>query len=115
LPGAAVFGYVATRLLAGVVGRIVADPKQEATTRKQLVGQSGVVISSRIDAEFGEVRIKDKTGHTLRVVCRTRDEGPIPEGREVVVVDWDREDDRLYVAPLDSDDEAPERRPTRAS
>ncbi len=79
------------------------------------MGHAGVVISSRIDAEFGEVRLKDKTGHTLRVICRTRDERPIPEGREVVIVDWDREGDRLYVAPLDQDDEPPEREDRRAS
>jgi membrane protein implicated in regulation of membrane protease activity len=113
--GAALFGYVVTRLLAKVIGRLVADPEQQATTREQLVGHRGVVISSKIDAEFGEVRIKDKTGHTLRVICRTRDDKAIPEGREVVVVDWDREGDRLYVAPLDEDDEPPERRAHRAS
>jgi len=107
LPGALLFGYATTRLLARAVGRIVADPRQEATTRRQLVGHSGVVISTRIDAEFGEVRLKDKTGHMLRVICRTRDDRPIPEGREVVVVDWDREGDRLYVAPLDAYDEPP--------
>jgi membrane protein implicated in regulation of membrane protease activity len=107
LPGACVFGYVLTRLLSRVIGRVVADPKQEATTRRQLVGASGVVISSKINAEFGEVRIKDKTGHTLRIICRTRDEKAIPEGREVVIVDYDREGDRLYVAPLDEYDEAP--------
>jgi membrane protein implicated in regulation of membrane protease activity len=115
VPMATVFGYLATRLLSRGVARLVADPQQEATTRKQLVGHSGVVISSRVDGEFGEVRIKDKTGHTLRVICRTRDEQAIPEGREVVVVDWDREGDRLYVAPLDQDDEPPEPRANRAS
>ena len=103
VPGAALFGYVTTRLLARAIGRVVADPKQEATTRKQLVGHSGVVISSKIDAEFGEVRVKDKTGHTLRLICRTRDERPILEGRDVVIVDYDREGDRLYVAPLDEE------------
>jgi membrane protein implicated in regulation of membrane protease activity len=115
VPGAAVFGYLATRVLARAVGRLVSNPAQEATTRKQLVGHSGVVISTRIDAEFGEVRVKDKTGHTLRVICRTRDGDPIPEGREVVIVDWDREGDRLYVAPLDAYDEAPRPRSGSAS
>ncbi len=110
LPGAAVVGYVATRVLARAIGRVISDPRQEATSRRQLVGHSGVVISSKIDAEFGEVRIKDKTGHTVRIICRTRGEGAIPEGREVVVVDYDREGDRLYVAPLDEDDEPPRER-----
>jgi membrane protein implicated in regulation of membrane protease activity len=115
VPAAAIFAYGVTRLLSRALGRVVADPRQEATTRLELVGHAGVVISSRIDAEFGEVRIKDKTGHTLRVICRTRDDRPIAEGREVVIVDWAREGDRLYVAPLDQDDEPPERRTRRAS
>jgi membrane protein implicated in regulation of membrane protease activity len=108
VPGAAVAGYVLTRLLARAIGSVVADPRQEATSRFQLVGHSGVVISSKIDAEFGEVRIKDKTGHTVRVICRTREAQAIPEGREVVVVDYEREGGLLYVAPLDQEeDESP--------
>lgn len=115
LPLSMVLGYLSTRLLARGVGRLISDPKQEATTRKQLVGHTGVVISSKIDGEFGEVRIHDKTGHTLRIVCRTRDATrAIPEGREVVIVDYDREADRLYVAPLDDDDEPPGQRARRA-
>lgn len=115
LPLAAVFGYVVTRLLGSALGKLLADPKQEATTRKQLLGATGVVISTKIDAEFGEVRLLDKTGHTLRIVCRTREgEERIPEGREVVIVDYDRDADRLYVAPLDEDDEAPGKRRGRA-
>jgi membrane protein implicated in regulation of membrane protease activity len=115
VPSAAIFGYVATRLLSRAIGRVVADPKQEATTRRELVGSSGVVISSKIDGEFGEVRLLDKTGHTLRIICRTRDDAAIPEGSEVVIVDWDREGDRLYVAPLDAYDEAPRSGARRAS
>lgn len=108
LPGALVFGYLVTRVLARAIGRVVADPKQEATSRKQLVGQTGVVISSKVNDEFGEVRIKDKTGHVVRIICRTRvSEDIIAEGREVVIVDYDRAGEHLYVAPLDADDEPP--------
>jgi membrane protein implicated in regulation of membrane protease activity len=102
VPGALLFGYLVTRSLGRVVGRMVADPLQEATTRKQLVGHTGVVISSKVSGEFGEVRIKDKTGHVVRIICRTRqEERAIPEGREVVIVDYDPAADQLFVAPLD--------------
>lgn len=115
LPLAVAFGYATTRLLSRTLGRILADPKQEATSRKQLVGHTGVVISTKIDGEFGEVRLRDKTGHVVRIICRTRDaDRVIPEGREVVIVDYDRDADRLYVAPMDEDDEAPGRRSNRA-
>ena len=116
LPSAAVFGYGVTRVLARALGRVISDPKQEATTKKQLVGQTGVVISSKIDGEFGEIRLRDKTGHTVRIVCRTREPSAvIAEGREVVIVDYEREGERLYVAPLDEDDEPPEPPQHRAS
>jgi membrane protein implicated in regulation of membrane protease activity len=102
LPLALVFGYLVTRRLGRVLARVAADPRHEATTRKELVGHTGVVISSKISSEFGEVRLMDKTGHTLRIICRTRDSEPtIPEGREVVIVEYDKEGNHLFVAPLD--------------
>lgn len=108
LPFALVCGYAVTRVVARALGRLVSDPHAEATSRKQLIGHAATVISSKVDAEFGEVRLADKTGHVLRVIVRTRPEDPpIVEGREVVIVEWDREGDWLYVAPLDELDEPP--------
>ena len=110
VPLALVVGYVVTRGVGGALGRLVANPAAEATSRKQLVGHAAVVISSKVDAEFGEVRLADKTGHVLRVIVRTKPgEKAIREGRDVVIVEWDRERDWLLVAPLDEDDEAPAR------
>ena len=102
LPVALVLGYLVTRRLGRVLARVAADPRHEATSRKELVGHTGVVISSKISSEFGEVRLMDKTGHVLRIICRTRDSEPtIAEGREVVIVEYDAGGDHLFVAPLD--------------
>ena len=102
LPLALVFGYAVTRQVGRIVARVVADPAQEATSRAGLVGQTGVVISSKVNAEFGEVRIRDRSGHVVRVACRVRvDDNIVPEHAEVVVVEYDREKDWLYVAPLE--------------
>lgn len=107
LPVALVLGYLVTRRLGRVLARVAADPRHEATSRKELVGHTGVVISSRISSEFGEVRLMDKTGHVLRIICRTRDSEPeIAEGREVVIVEYDSSGDHLFVAPLDEGIEA---------
>jgi hypothetical protein len=62
----------------------------------------GVVISSKVSPELGEVRVTDATGIVHRIICRVPpDDEPIPEGREVVFVEYDREKDVLFVAPLD--------------
>ncbi|MEP7122616.1 MAG: hypothetical protein ABJE95_16960 [Byssovorax sp.] len=102
VPIGLVFGYFVTRRLGRVLARVASDPRHEATTRKELVGHTGVVISSKISSEFGEVRLMDKTGHVLRIICRTRDGEPtIAEGREVVIVEHEKDGDHLFVAPLD--------------
>jgi len=105
VPAAFVVGSGATRLLGRGVARLLTDPRQQATTRKELVGQTGVVISSKVDRTFGEVKIPDKTGLVVRVICRIAEgERPIAEGREIVIVGQD-EGGHLIVAPLDGDDD----------
>ena len=46
------------------------------------------MISSKVDHDFGEVRIRDKTGHDIRVVCKLAKEarGAPSEHQSVVVV-----------------------------
>src|SRR6185312_11050778 len=53
LPVALVLGYLVTRRLGRFLARVASDPRHEATTRKELVGHTGVVISSKISSEFG--------------------------------------------------------------
>ncbi|HEY1956466.1 MAG TPA: hypothetical protein VGH28_12665 [Polyangiaceae bacterium] len=94
-------GYAAVATLAKLLGPVLSSKDQEATTRKELVGQVGVVISSRVSPEFGEVRVKDKSGLELRVVCKLADGERVPQEREqVVFVDCDDEG-KLLVSPLD--------------
>lgn len=92
-------GLLATRALAGALGRVLGEGS-EASSRADLVGVAGVVISTRVDREFGEVRLRDRSGQVVRVICRAEGEA-IPEGREVVVIDEDPRDQRLVVAALD--------------
>jgi len=98
-PLATAAAFVATRTVTRPLARALASKAAQATTRDELVGATGVVISTRVDARFGEVRLRDKTGHVLRLVVRTHDE-PIVEGREVVVVDHDHAQGHLWVAAL---------------
>jgi hypothetical protein len=108
LPAGLVSGYAVVALLSRTLAPVLATTTHEATSRDELVGLSGVVISSKVDGDFGEVRIRDKSGHDLRVICRLAPGATeIPERTRVVVVDVD--DGRPLVAPLDGADEPPER------
>jgi membrane protein implicated in regulation of membrane protease activity len=106
-PAAFASGCAAVAAVTRVLGPVLSSKDQEATSRAQLIGQIGVVISSKVDHDFGEVRIRDRSGHDLRVVCKLSKEakGAPTEHQSVVVVDYD-EKGGLFVEPLN--DEEPE-------
>jgi membrane protein implicated in regulation of membrane protease activity len=105
IPVSLLCGYVAVALVARLLGPVLSSKEQEATSRAQLVGQIGVVISSRVDEQFGEVRIRDKTGHDVRVVCKLPKgtAKPIAEHASVVVVDCEP-DGGLLVEAFEDDE-----------
>lgn len=90
LPIGVVAGLGASKLVARVLAPIMDDRKNAAPERKSLVGRIGTVISTGVSADFGEVRIKDESGHLLRLVVKLAErEESAREGDEVVVVDLD--------------------------
>ena len=104
-------GYAVVAAIAKVLGPALAGKEAEATSRAELVGHVGTVISTRVDAEFGEIRVRDKTGHDLRVVCRLAPgHAPVRVKQEIVVGDHDRDTGTLYVALLDEGLEEDERK-----
>ena len=117
LPAGFVGGYVGVAILAKLLGPLLSSKEQEATSRAQLIGQTGVVISTKVDAEFGEVRIRDKSGHDIRVVCKlAKGAKAMPrEHQNVVVVDYTEEKGELFVEPLDFEEEEPEKAARRGA
>ena len=105
-PVAMVAGYGAVAAVAKLLGPVLSSKEQEATSRAQLVGQMGVVISSKVDKEFGEVRIRDKSGHDIRVVCKLAEGAKrVPtEKQNVLVVDYQEDKGELLVEPLEDED-----------
>lgn len=101
IPGSLVIAFALTSAIARAAAKIFSTEGQEAKGRAELVGATGVVISSKVDREFGEVRLSAGTT-TVRVVVSTEDDAPIPEGRDIVVVEYDRQRDRLIVSCLDA-------------
>lgn len=109
LPVGLAAGAACASALRRVLTPVLGSREQEATRVAELVGKAGVVISSRVDASFGEIRVRDKSGHDLRIVCRLADSARAPrEGEAVVVVDLD-ERGRPCVQPLDEEPLVPGR------
>jgi hypothetical protein len=101
IPIALVAGSVLSASTVRGVARLIPSSSGDATRKRDLVGCTGVVISSRVDQEFGEVRLKDPLGRTLRLICHTLPGEPaLPEGAEVVVVDYERSQGHLFVSRL---------------
>lgn len=106
LPVSLAVAFTLTSLVSRAAAKIFSTEGQEASRRAQLVGSTGVVISSKVDREFGEVRLSTPGGVTVRVIVTTEADSPIQEGREIVVTDYDKDRDRLVVSALDEDDRA---------
>jgi membrane protein implicated in regulation of membrane protease activity len=96
--GVVAFGVVA--LMARLLSPVLSSKGQEATHLSELNGLEGVVISTQVTQDFGEVRLKDRSGHVLRLVCRLEPGLPaVGEGQSVVVVG--RNGAYLRVIPLE--------------
>ncbi len=94
LPASALIALGADAAMTRVLAPIVDDKAQAATKRSALVGSIATVISRKVTEEFGEVRIRDKSGHDVRLVVKLAKDGgrtaaPLLEGQEVLVVDVD--------------------------
>ena len=63
-------------LFRGGLARVLAHDATQASSRRDLVGRPGVVISSQLSTQFGEVRIRDKSSH-VRVICKLVDGPPV--------------------------------------
>jgi Protein of unknown function (DUF1449) len=95
-------GLAATRLTAGAVHRLVDVGGRGAAKKRDLSGAVGVVASPRVDAEFGEVRVKDERGQEILVHARTGPgEPPLAQGEQVVLLEWDAEASIFGVASLE--------------
>ena len=107
MPVSALFGYGAVALVAKLLGPVLSSKAHEATSRAQLVGRVGVVISSKVDHDFGEIRVRDKDGHDVRIVCKLPKGAnrAVPEHRSVVVVEVDDASGELFVEPFEPLDE----------
>ena len=88
LGGALVVGVVAVRFAAKGVAKLVDVGGRGASARKDLRGRIGVVASATLDAQFGEIRVRDARGEELIVHGRLDgSEKVLERGAQVVLVD----------------------------
>jgi membrane protein implicated in regulation of membrane protease activity len=104
IPASLFIAYLVTRMLTRVLGKALAGENEEASSRKDLIGSTGTVISSQVTSEFGEIRVTDRAGRFAHVICRIREgEDAIAMGKEIVIVDYDAKTGHIFVSPLDMD------------
>ncbi|MBI3911965.1 MAG: DUF1449 family protein [Armatimonadetes bacterium] len=94
LPLAFVIATLVTRTVAVTIGRFVRF-ETSATRRGDLIGRTGKVVYP-VTAEEGTVHVRDEYGTLHRVRARTKHE-PLDSGREVVMVDYDLEQNIYWV------------------
>jgi membrane protein implicated in regulation of membrane protease activity len=109
LAAALVVGLAAVGVAARVASRVVDTGGRGATRKSELAGRLGVA-SSTIDGRFGQVRVLDDGGNELLVHARIcAGDPPIRQGRPVVIVDYDAEQELYSVTSspeLETDTEA---------
>lgn len=107
LPLGVVAGGLSSRIITRLLAPILDDHQNAAPERKSLVGRIGTVISTGVSPDFGEVRIKDHSGHQLRVIVKLAEgSAAAREGDEIVVTELD-ERGIPRVAPLTLRSSAP--------
>ena len=94
----AVLGAGSASMLAGgamsrLFARFVPGLESYATEAHDVIGVTGVA-EMRITGRFGVARVSDRTGTPLQLRCRAH-ATEIPQGSEIVVVDFDDER-RIY-------------------
>jgi hypothetical protein len=94
-------GVFAVRFVSKGVAKLVDTGGRGATRRMELEGTIGIVASSKLDASFGEVRIKDGRGNELIVHGHLADGGKaLEQGSKVVLVELDEQSGLFQVAAL---------------
>ena len=108
VPVAVLVALAVVALLARYLGPVLAADVALASSRDDLVGHVGTVISTSVTEAFGEVRFREKNGHDVRIVC-SLDEGSrvAHEGEKVVVVGLETGTRRPLVTPLEPPPDEP--------
>lgn len=95
--GATVLAVVATSFLVRPLGGLFET--HGATERSDLIGQTCVVRTGRVDANFGQADVEDGgSGHILEIRC---DRDGLARGANVLIIDYDPQREAYIVEAID--------------
>jgi hypothetical protein len=83
IPNLIVGMYIA-KFATAPLKKVFAAMAPKNTTRKSLIGQRAVVVSSAVDSDFGQIEVKTE-GAPLTLNARTEGNTKLPKGRAVVI------------------------------
>jgi membrane protein implicated in regulation of membrane protease activity len=95
--GAAVVGsFFLSGKIARLVNRFMPSTETHVVSKHDLIGRTGTLVLPA-SATGGVAQVTDRYGNVHNVACRIND-GSLPEGREIIVFDYDQENDVYAVA-----------------
>jgi len=99
-------GLVAVRLFSRLAAKFVDVGGHGATRKHELSGKSGIVASTKLDQQFGEVRVRDARGNELLLHGRLHGSEPaLSRGQKVVLVDFDHDRELFWVTRSPEEEE----------
>ncbi|MBS2024001.1 MAG: DUF1449 family protein [Deltaproteobacteria bacterium] len=92
---------VITRMTTRFASRFVDMSNRGSARKRELLGAPGVVASARLDADFGEIRVRDSRGEELIVHARLHaGDTPLSQGTRVVLTEFDEVKELFTAAGL---------------
>ncbi len=94
-------GLFGVRIFSRLAAKLVDTGGRGSSQKHELAGKVGVVASPRLDASFGEVRVRDDHGNEILVHGRLQPgEEPLLHERKVVLVDFDADKELFWVTAV---------------
>ncbi len=94
-------GAIGVRLFSRLAAKLVDTGGRGSSQKHELAGRVGVVASTVLNADFGEVRVRDDHGNELLVHGRlAAGEAPLAHESKVVLVDFDADKELFWVAAI---------------
>lgn len=103
VPIALVAGLLFTKLLGGVVGRILPGVETKRSGARMWVGLTAEVVSTQVDSEKGRGLLEDEDGdlHTVFLQLMNASAEPIPKGQRVKLLRYKAQEGKYLCSLAD--------------